>query len=177
MRNRTPSNAAVSVPAYRNDPLYPRIARAVAALLEKGKVVTTVDILIGMSLLKPEHLDGWRRGRVPYLEQVIDCNLTRLSRLQRILRFHVHDLKLAPSQTVYVCYGNKRRLRFTKTGDAKLENAYATHFIWPGKGPFHLPATKPPTELSRLSESGIGAGSTLMSTGLSIEKGSLVSQY
>jgi hypothetical protein len=166
MRNRTPSNAAVSAAAYRNDPLYPRIVRAVAAILEKGKVVTPVDILIGMSLLTPERLDGWRRGRIPYLEQAIDCNLTRLSRLLRILRFHVHDLKLVPSETVYVRYGNRQRLRFTKTGDAKLEKAYATHFIWPGKGPFHLPASKPPAELARLSENGIGAGSTVMSAGI-----------
>jgi hypothetical protein len=78
MRNRTPSNAAVSVATYRNDPLYPRIVRAVAAILEKGKTVTAVDVLIGMGLLTPEHLEAWRRGRIPYLEQVIDCNLTRL---------------------------------------------------------------------------------------------------
>ena len=145
MSNRTSNNAAVSVATYRNDPLYPRIARAVAAILEKGKIVAPVEVLIGMDLLTPERLEAWRRGRIPYLEQVIDCNLTRLSRLLRILRFHVHDLKLVPSETVYVCYGNRRqRLRFTKTGDAKLEQAYARHFIWPGKGPFHLPAPRLP---------------------------------
>ena len=150
MSNRTSNNAAVSVATYRNDPLYPRIASAVAAILEKGKIVTPVEVLIGMDLLTPEHLEAWRRGRIPYLEQVIDCNLTRLSRLLRILRFHVHDLKLVSSETVYVCYGNRRqRLRFTKTGDAKLEQAYARHFIWPGKGPFHLPAPKPSAEPAR----------------------------
>jgi hypothetical protein len=136
MRNRTASKAAVGLATYRTDPLYPRIVSAVAAILEKGKVVTPVDVLVRMGLLTPEHLEGWRRGRIPYLEQVIDCNLTRLSRVLRILRLHVHDLKLVPSETVYVCYGNRRqRLRFTKTGDAKLEQAYARHFIWPGKGP------------------------------------------
>jgi hypothetical protein len=58
-----------------------------------------------------------------------------------------------PSTTVYVCHGKKRqRLRFTKTGDAKLEKVYATHFIWPGKGPFHPPAPKSPAELARLAE-------------------------
>ena len=35
--------------------------------------------------------------------------------------------------------GVKRR--FTKTGDAKLEKAYSTHFAWPGKGPWHPPGT------------------------------------
>jgi hypothetical protein len=35
--------------------------------------------------------------------------------------------------------GPKQRLRFTKSRDPKLEEAYATHFVWPGKGPFHPP--------------------------------------
>lgn len=35
--------------------------------------------------------------------------------------------------------GARQRLRFTKSGDAKLEEADATHFVWPGNGPFHPP--------------------------------------
>ena len=42
--------------------------------------------------------------------------------------------------------GPKQRLRFTKTGDAKLELAYATHFVWPGKDPFQPPASQSLTE-------------------------------
>jgi len=38
--------------------------------------------------------------------------------------------------------GPKQQLRFTKTGDGKLEEAYSLHFVWPGKGPFHPPATR-----------------------------------
>jgi hypothetical protein len=37
-----------------------------------------------MDLLAPEHLNDGRRGKVPYLERVIRCNLTKLSRLLRI---------------------------------------------------------------------------------------------
>ncbi len=135
---------AVSVASYREDPLYPRVARAVDAVLQRGKVVAPVDVLGGMRLLTPEHFEEWRRGRVPYLERVINCNLTRLSRLLRILRFHAHDLNLVPSVTVYTRWGKgpKRRLRFTKTGDPKVEEVYATHFVWPGKGPFHPPVPK-----------------------------------
>ena len=98
-----------------------------------------------MDLLRREHLDDWRRGRKPYLERVIDCNLTRLSRLFRSLRFHAHDLNLKPCVTVYMRHGKgpKQRLRFSKTGDAKLEQAYATHFVWPGKRPFHSPPSNP----------------------------------
>ena len=81
---------------------------------------------------------------MPYLERVINCNLTRLSRLLRIVRFHAHDLNLVPSVTAYIRWGKgpKQRLRFTKTGEPELEEAYARHFVWPGKGPFHPPAPK-----------------------------------
>jgi hypothetical protein len=140
----TNSSAGVSVNTYRDDKLYPRIVKAARTLLARGKVVAPVDVLVRMGLLEPKRLEDWRLGRVPYLEKVIDCNLTRLSRLLRILRFHAHDLKLVPSVTAYMRWdkGPKQRLRFTKTGDPKLEEAYARHFVWPGKGPFHPPATR-----------------------------------
>ena len=138
------SATKVSVDSYRGDPLYPRIVRAVEPLLARGKVVAPVDVLVGMGLLDPAKLEDWRLGRVPYLEKVIDCNLTRLSRLLRILRCHAHDLNLVPSTTAYMRRGKgpKQRLRFTKTGDGKLEEAYSLHFVWPGKGPFHPPAPR-----------------------------------
>jgi hypothetical protein len=130
----------VTIASYREDRLFPRIERAVAAILERGKVVAPVDVLVEMGLLAPEHLDDWRLGKVPYLERVIRCNLSKLSRLLRILRFHVHDLNLVPSMTVYMRWGKgpRLRLRFTKTGDPKLEDAYARHFVWPGKSPFRF---------------------------------------
>jgi hypothetical protein len=136
--------ASVSVDSYRDDSLYPRIVRAVEPILARGKVVAPLDVLIGMGLLDPARLEDWRFGRVPYLEKVINCNLTRLSRLLRILRFHAHDLKLVPSTTAYLRLGKgpKQRLRFTKTGEGKREEAYSLHFVWPGKGPFHLPAPR-----------------------------------
>ena len=133
----THSKPTVSVDTFRDDPLYPRIARAAEQILARGKIVAPIDVLVRMHLLAPERLEDWRRGRVPYLEKVIDCKLTRLSRLLRILRFHAHDLELVPSITVYTRWGRgpKQRLRFTKTADPNLEEAYARHFVWPGKGP------------------------------------------
>jgi hypothetical protein len=136
--------APPTVATYRDDPLYPRIERAVRSILAKDKVVTPVDVLVHMGLLAPDNVEDWRRGRVGYLEAVIHCNLTRLSRILRILRFHAHDLKLTPSVTAYWRWGKgpKQRLRFTKTGDPNVEGAYARHFAWPGQGPFHPPTPK-----------------------------------
>ncbi len=135
--------STVSADTFRDDPLHPRIARAVEKLLARGKIMAPVDVPVDMGLLKPAQVEDWRRGRVPHLEKVIGCNLTRLSRLLRILRVHVHDLNLVPSITAYMRWGKgpKQRLRFTKTGDPKIEEAYARHFVWPGKVPFHPPAS------------------------------------
>lgn len=145
------SSASVGVDSYRDDPLYPRVVRAVGVLLAGGTVVAPVDVLVAMGVLDPKALEDWRFGRVPYLERVIQGNLTRLSRLLRILRFHAHDLNLVPSATAYMRWGKgpKQRLRFTKTSDKKLEEAYSRHFVWPGKGPFRAP--RPPRTADQLA--------------------------
>jgi hypothetical protein len=112
----------VSVDNFRSDPMFPRMERVVAEQLAKGNVVAPVGVLVGMGLLRPEHLADWRRGRVAYL---------------RMLRFHAHDLNLKPSLTVYKRRGKgpRQQLRFSKTGDPNLEAAYATHLIRPGQRP------------------------------------------
>jgi hypothetical protein len=138
MKETRPPRPLVNVANFHEDRLSPRIERAVAKILQHGKVVAPVDVLVAMDLLAPEHLDDWRRGKVPYLERVVRCNLTKVSKRLRILRFHAHDLNLVPSLTAYMRWGKgpQLRLRFTKTGDPKLEEAYARHFVWPGKSPF-----------------------------------------
>lgn len=128
------SSGGVRATTYRGDRLFPRIERSVAAILGAKDVVAPVEVLVGMGLLSAERLQDWRLGRVPFLEAVVNCNLTRLSRLLRILRLHAEDLGLKPSPTAYMRWGKgpKQRLRFTKTRDAKLEEAYATHFVRSG---------------------------------------------
>lgn len=145
----------VSVSDFRDDPMFPRIARAVASILETGKVVAPVDVLVKMDVLAPKDLEDWRFGRVPYLERVAKGSLSRLSRVLRILGLHCHDLNLTASQSAYVKWGKGPRspLRFTKTGEARLEKIYARHFVWPGEGTPRqtpLPESRPsPTEGSR----------------------------
>jgi hypothetical protein len=109
----------VSARNFRDDRMFPRIERVVADLLAEGNVVTPVDVLIGMGLLRPEHLKDWRFGRVPYLERVINCNLTRLSpaaspalpcpRSQpQALRDDVHALRQGPQATAALQQDRRR---------------------------------------------------------------------
>jgi hypothetical protein len=123
----------VTLENYRDDKYYPRIVRAVAALLAKGDVVAPIDVFVHMEMLARPDVEAWRFGRVPYLEKVIRCNRAQASRILRILRMHVHDLNMPPSPTAYVRSGKGPRppLRFTKTGDPNLEEAYARHFLKP----------------------------------------------
>jgi hypothetical protein len=138
MATLTPEN-------YRADPLFSRIERAVLAILSTSEAVAPVDVLVRMGALRARDLEEWRFGRVPFLERVIQGNLSKLRRILRILGFYCHDLNLGASSTAYVRWGKGQRtpLRFTKSGEPRLETIYARHFVWPGNGPFHLPTPRP----------------------------------
>ena len=120
---------------YTTDKYYPKIVKAVDAELQSRNFVTPIDVLISMGLLERRDLENWRAGRIPYLEQVVICNLAKASRILRILRFHAHDLNLKPSMTVYKrkTAGGKIPLRFSKSGEKNIEEAYARHFVRLGK--------------------------------------------
>ena len=102
-----------------------------ANLLKTRKVVTLIDVLVGTGALARarNHLQSHAPVALP-----------------RILRFHAHDLNLVLSTTVHLRHGKgrKHRLRFTKMGDAGLEAAYATYFVWPGKSSIHPPVPPEP---------------------------------
>ncbi len=123
----------VTVENYREDKYYPRIIKATAELLTEQGYVAPVRLFQKMELLAEQDIVAWRRGRLHYLEKAIRCNLAQASRVLRILRFHAHDLNLKPSSTVYLRKqpGNRMPLKFTKSGDKKLEEAYATHLVSP----------------------------------------------
>src|SRR5580693_4561395 len=125
----------ITLANYRQDPCYARIVKAVEGLLREKGFVAPLELFIRMDLLSPESVENWRRGRMPYLERVIRCNLSKASRILRILRMHAHDLDLKPSLTVYKRWtkGSRPLLRFSKTGDHNVEEAYARHFVSPRK--------------------------------------------
>ncbi len=120
-----------TVSNYREFREYPRIVAAVSRILARKRFVAPVELFVEMDLLAAADLERWRRGRVPVLERVIRCNLTKAGRILRLLRFHAHDLKLNPSPTVYQHKGH--RLRFSRSGEPKIEQAYSTHLVVVGK--------------------------------------------
>ena len=109
-----------------------RLVAAANADLWRHRFVAPVDVLIGLGWLSKEHAEAWRRRRVPYLEQVTEASLGKLSSALRILQSWAQSEGLQPREAIYVSWTPSRhRLRFTKTGEENLERAYRTHWISP----------------------------------------------
>jgi len=107
-----------------------RIATAAEAVLAERRFVTPIDVLVGIDWLPATQVEHWRRGRVPYLERGIVANLTKLGTALRVFRRWAEARGLRSSETVYTTWTpDRRRLRFTKTGDPNIERAYRTHWI------------------------------------------------
>lgn len=123
----------IKLDSYRDGKDYGKIVAAVGRVLGRQRHVSPVEVFVEMGLLMADDVERWKRGQVAYLERVIRCNLSRAGRILRVLRFHAHDLNLKPSMTCYHQRKCKRPLRFSKSGEHLIEEAYSRHFVVVGK--------------------------------------------
>ncbi|MGI8309962.1 hypothetical protein [Saccharopolyspora hattusasensis] len=108
------------------------IAAAGTAAVARNGYVTAIDALLATGWLRPERVEDWRRCRVPYLERVMVASLPKISTAMRIFRSWAESEGMRPSETVYVSWTrDRRRLRFSKSGDPGIERAYRTHWLPP----------------------------------------------
>jgi hypothetical protein len=112
-----------------------RVARAAAVALAQKQFVSAIDVLVGIGWLQAVHVEDWRRRRVPFLEAVVQTNLSKVSEAMQAFRRWATAAGLTPSETHYVARSVGREpLRFSKSGDAAIERAYRTHWISPVLG-------------------------------------------
>jgi hypothetical protein len=92
-----------------------------------------VDVFREIGKLSPANHDAWRSGKIPYLERAITLNLPQINLVCRTVHADSQRGTLKPSPALYHRYGKgpKQKLRFTKSGDPKLEQAWATHYLLP----------------------------------------------
>ena len=133
----TRDDAGVEAPPHlapvRRRSLEERVAEAAEAALEARKVVTPVDVVIGLGWLHQSGVDRWRQGRAEFLEAEISADLDKLSRVLCLLRSWAEGRRLRPSETVYLSATRHRRpLRFSKNAELTVERAYRTHWLSPG---------------------------------------------
>lgn len=109
-----------------------RVARAAEAALADKKFVAPVDVLLGVGWLQPGLVDRWRQGRIEYLEAAAQVDPSKLSAAMTAFRRWTERHGLQPSEIEYVARTrDRRRLRFTSSGDPAIERAYSTHWVSP----------------------------------------------
>jgi len=100
-----------------------RVLGAAEAALSRQHYVSAIDVLCGMGLLAPAQVESWRKGRIDFLERVIQGNLQKISLSMATFRQWAYAKGLQPSET---CYVRRTRsgtvdLRFSKNGDPGIE--------------------------------------------------------
>lgn len=109
-----------------------RVVRAAEAALAERRVVTAIDVLVGIGWLSPSAVDRWRQGRVEHLEREVQANLHKISAAMAWFRRWAGQRDLTPSETAYVARTRDRRpLRFSASGNPDIERAYRTHWVSP----------------------------------------------
>ena len=112
-----------------------KVHSIMAALISEKGVASTVDVLMAVGYLSKEDHENWRFGRVPYLERVCRVNLSKLSSISHEIRVYAQKHGLKPSWTDYRKWGKGKptRLRFSKSGNERIEELYATHYVGQAK--------------------------------------------
>lgn len=109
-----------------------RVRQAAEAALSNKACVSAIDVLVGIGWLVPSNVDAWQQKRIDYLERAINANLARISEAMHLFRSWAMAKGLVASETDYVARQPGRpALRFSKSGDANIEQQYRTHWISP----------------------------------------------
>jgi hypothetical protein len=110
-----------------------RVVRAAEAALGRQQYVSAIDVLCGMGLLQPTHVDSWRKGRIDCLEQMIQGNRDKISFSFQMFQQWAQQKSLKPSETAYLreTRAGTMPLQFTRSGNPELEMRYRTHYLSP----------------------------------------------
>ncbi len=110
-----------------------RVIKAANSVLDEKKSVSVIDIFIHIGWLDSKLVHDWRKGKVPYLERVIQANLNKISQAIRVFQSWAKNNDLKPGETAYLLKTgrSKRNLKFSKYGDENLEETYRTHYVSP----------------------------------------------
>ena len=109
------------------------IYRAAGVVLERDGFISYPELFKEMGILKRSDFLKWRKGEIPFLEQVVKSNLSKLTRISKIVRKIARERGLKRSYTFYKTQGKKgykAPLRFSKSGRREIEYEYSCHYGW-----------------------------------------------
>ncbi len=105
-----------------NKLLSERVRKAAASVMQKNGRLTYPELFIEMDILTEKNYLDWRKGRLPFLEGVIICNLTKLARIMTAVRSLARELGLDR------VIGGKQKCRYSKSGNPHLEEEYRSTY-------------------------------------------------
>ena len=116
-------------PRTRPD-LAARVAQAAAAALKAHGYVCAVEVLLALTWLSPRHLQSWREGQLPCLEDGIQTASKRVTQALHLLDAWARAADLEPTPGSYVARNVARDpLRFSRSGSEERELLYRTHWV------------------------------------------------
>src|SRR5437016_1035137 len=117
----------------QKEPLEDRVIRAAEAALADHQYVSLIDVLTGMRLLHPSHVEAWRKGRLDSLEEMIQGSPDKTSRSIGTFLKWASEKGLQPSEARYVraTRSGTVDLRFTMCGDTATERNWRIHYVSP----------------------------------------------
>jgi hypothetical protein len=111
------------------DQLAEAVAEILDELLANGDTVSPLDLLVALELIKPEAVEAWRSGQLPYLERGVTVGIVKVHRALAALEAEARLRKLVVLQRPY--RSRRGKLRCSKSGERSLEVAYARHYRRP----------------------------------------------
>jgi len=131
-----------------NKLLSDRVRKAAASVMQKnGGRLSYPELFIEMDILTEKNYLDWRKGRVPFLEGVITCNLSKLARIMTAVR------RLAQEQGQDRVVGGKQKCRYSKSGNPHLEEEYRSTYS-KRKNKQQVPQARPEAALTPVESHG-----------------------
>jgi len=113
-------------------PLVDRVTQAAAAALAVQGYVSPVDVLLELRWIDGGAVKRWQQGQIDCLEAAIQTSPPRLSEAMELLRCWAAQQQLFATEAQYVARTAQRQtLRFSRSGDPRIEALYRTHWISP----------------------------------------------
>ena len=114
-------------------PLETRVVHAAEAALLQQHYVSAIDVLCGIGWLLATQVEDWRKGRLDFLERVIQGSWEKNAFALKTLERWATEKGLNPTETEYVrvSRGATVALQFTAGGLAEIEKRYRIHYVSP----------------------------------------------
>ncbi|MFI5952504.1 DUF2293 domain-containing protein [Cryptosporangium sp. NPDC051539] len=110
-----------------------RVADVAGRTLATRKVVTPIDVVVGLRWVKSAQVDTWKQGRVGALEDTTAVDAAKLVDAVTALREWAQRSGLSPADATYTAASRDRRtLRFTRDGSDAVEQAFRVQWLAPG---------------------------------------------